>query len=118
VSRFVLLSTRARDSIVLRSDFVEAMQHFAARPQYCNTQREDQKGGHFSIPPSSRGKLRGGFSVDEFSVELTDAVAPVVVFPEFCLCDAAESSLSRVSVVIRSGRPVQHEAVFWSRGMA
>ena len=54
VSRFILLSTRARDSIVLRSDFVETIQHFAARKQYCNTQREDQKGGHFSIPPSSR----------------------------------------------------------------
>src|SRR4029077_1934254 len=91
VSRLILLSTRARDSIVLRSDFVEAIQHFAARPQYCTTQREDQKGGHFSIPPSSRSKLRGGFSVDEFSVELTDAVATVLVFPEFCLCGAAES---------------------------
>jgi len=67
------------------------MQHFVARPQYCNTQREDQKGGHFSIPPSRRSKLRGGFSVDEFSVELTDAVAPVLVFPEFCLCGSAES---------------------------
>jgi hypothetical protein len=74
-------SWSARDSIVLRSDFVEAIQHFAARPQYCNTQREDQKGGHFSIPPSSRSKLRGGFSVDEFSVKLTDAAAPVLVFP-------------------------------------
>jgi hypothetical protein len=70
---------------------VEVIQHFAARPQYYNTQREDQKGGHFSIPPNSRSKLPGGFSVDEFSVELTDAVAPVLVFPEFCLYDAAES---------------------------
>jgi len=42
-----LLSTHARDSIVLRSDFVEAIQHFAARPQYYTTQPEDQKGGHF-----------------------------------------------------------------------
>jgi hypothetical protein len=67
-----------RDSIVLRSDFVKVIQHFAARPQHCNTQREDQKGGHLSIPPSSRSKLRGGFSVDEFSVELTDAVAAVI----------------------------------------
>jgi hypothetical protein len=44
-----LLSTRARESIVLRSDFVEAIQHFVARPQDYNTQREDQKGGHFLI---------------------------------------------------------------------
>ena len=113
------MSTRAQDSIVLRSDFVEAIQHFGARPQYCNTQPEDQKGGHFLIPPSSRNKLRGGFSVDEFSVELTDAVAPVLVFPEFCLCDAAECFLSQgYSVVIRSGRLVQHERVCWSRGVA
>ena len=41
----------ARDYIVLRSDFVEVIQHLAARPQYCNAQREDYKGGHFSIPP-------------------------------------------------------------------
>ena len=41
----------ARDSIVLRSDLVEVIQHLAARPQYCNAQREDYKGGHFSIPP-------------------------------------------------------------------
>jgi hypothetical protein len=72
---------------------VEAIQHFAAHPQYCNTQREDQKGGHFSIPPSSRSKLRGGFSVDEFSVELTDVSRFVLVFPLFCLSDAAESFL-------------------------
>jgi len=44
-----LLSTRARESIVLRSDFVEAIQHFVAPPKDYNTQREDQKGGHFSI---------------------------------------------------------------------
>jgi hypothetical protein len=37
-------------TIVLRSDFVEAIQHFAARPEHQNTQREDQKGGHFLIP--------------------------------------------------------------------
>ena len=49
VSRFILLLTRARDSIVLRSDFVEAIQHFGARPQYCNTQPEDKKGVHFLI---------------------------------------------------------------------
>ena len=36
-------------------------------------------------------KLRGSFSVDEFSVELTDAVAPIHVFAEFCLFGAAES---------------------------
>jgi len=36
-------------------------------------------------------KLRGGFSVNEFSVEVTDAVTPVFVFAEFCLCGAAES---------------------------
>jgi len=29
---------------------VEAIQHFAARPEYYNTQREDQKAGHFLIP--------------------------------------------------------------------
>jgi len=70
VPRFPL-SPHTRDSIVPRSDFVEAIQHFVARPKYYHTQREDQKGSHFSIPPSSRSKLRGGFSVDEFSVELT-----------------------------------------------
>ena len=48
-SRFILLSTATRDSIVLRSEFVEEIQHFAARPQYYNTQREDQKGSHFLI---------------------------------------------------------------------
>ena len=85
--------TGTRDSVVLRSDFVEVIQHFAAHPQYGNTQREDQKGCHFSTPPSSRSKLRADFSVDEFSVELSDTFAPVLVFPEFCLCDAAESFL-------------------------
>jgi hypothetical protein len=34
---------------LLRSDFVEAIQHFAARPQHCSTQREDQESGHFLI---------------------------------------------------------------------
>jgi hypothetical protein len=43
-----LLSTR-RDSIVLQSDFVEVIQHFAARAQYYNAQREDKKGYHFLI---------------------------------------------------------------------
>src|SRR6266404_5205935 len=33
-------------------------------------------------------------SVDEFSEELTYAVAPVSVFPEFCLCDTAVKRLS------------------------
>src|SRR3977135_2303559 len=33
-------------------------------------------------------------SVDEFSVEPTHAVAPVFVFPEFCLCDTAVKRLS------------------------
>jgi len=42
-----LLSTRAPDSTVLRSHFVEAIYHFAARPQYYDTQPEDQKGDHF-----------------------------------------------------------------------
>jgi len=42
-----LVSTRAPDSTVLRSDFVEAIYHFAARPQYYDTQPEDQKGDHF-----------------------------------------------------------------------
>jgi hypothetical protein len=70
---------------------VEAIQHFAARPQHHNAQREDQEGGHFLISSwHSRSKLRG-FSVDDFGVELTDAVAPVFVFAEFRLCDAAES---------------------------
>ena len=31
----------------LCSNFVEVIQHFAARPQHYNTQRDDQKGGHF-----------------------------------------------------------------------
>jgi hypothetical protein len=86
---------------------VEAIQHFAARPKYYHTQREDQKGNHFSIPPSSRSKLRGGFSVDEFSVGLTDTVVPVLVLPEFWFCDAEP----KVFVV-------EHERVFWSQGIA
>jgi hypothetical protein len=50
VSRFILLSTRARDSIVLRSHFMKVIQHFAARPQRYNTQREDdEEGGHLLI---------------------------------------------------------------------
>jgi len=31
----------------LWSNFVEVIQHFAARPQHYNTQRDNQKGGHF-----------------------------------------------------------------------
>ncbi len=40
---------KSGDSTVLQSNFVEEIQHFAARPQYQKTQREDQKGGHFLI---------------------------------------------------------------------
>ena len=37
-------------------------------------------------------KLCGCFSVvDDFGVELTNAVVPVLLFAEFWLCDAAES---------------------------
>ena len=90
VSWFILLSTRARGSIVLRSDFVEPIEHFVARPQHHSTQREDQESGHFLIPPI---KLCGSVSVDEFSVELIDAVASVLVFAEFYLCYDAESFL-------------------------
>jgi hypothetical protein len=57
----------------LCSNFVEEIQHFVG----------------FLLAAAS--KLRGSFSVDEFSVEVTDAVAPVLVFAEFCLCGAAES---------------------------
>jgi hypothetical protein len=71
------------------SDFVEVIQCFATRPQHYNTQREDQKRGHLDFL-GSRNKLRGGFSVVEFSAELMDAVAPTLVFAEFCLCDGAE----------------------------
>ncbi len=54
---------------MLRSHFVEAIQGFAARPQHHNTQREDQKSGHFLIPSlAARVSKRGGVSVDEFSV--------------------------------------------------
>ncbi len=42
-SRFICCRP-ARGNLVLRSDFVEAIQHFAARPQYHNTEREDQEG--------------------------------------------------------------------------
>ena len=53
----------ARDSIVLRSDFVEAIHHFATRPQRYNTHRGDQKGGHFLIsslqPEQARRRLLG-----------------------------------------------------------
>jgi hypothetical protein len=31
------------------SNFVQVIQHFAARPQHYNTQRDNQKGGHFLI---------------------------------------------------------------------
>ena len=118
VPRFPL-SPHTRDSIVPRSDFVEAIQHFVARPKYYHTQREDQKGSHFSIPPSSRSKLRGGFSVDEFSVELTDTVVPVLVLPEFWFCDAAGSVLFQgLRFAIQPSRLVEHERVFWSQGIA
>jgi hypothetical protein len=39
--------TRVQVVLSLCSDFVEVIQHFAARPQDYNTQRDDQKGGHF-----------------------------------------------------------------------
>jgi hypothetical protein len=48
-----------RNPIVLRSDFVEAIHRFAARPQYYNTQREDQKGGHFPISSLIIGNEEG-----------------------------------------------------------
>jgi hypothetical protein len=44
-------------SNVLRSDFVEVIQCFAADPQHRNTQREDQKGGHFLISSRQPGQL-------------------------------------------------------------
>jgi len=50
----MLLSTSMPDPFVLRLDFVEAIQHFAARPKHCNTQCEDQKGGHFYFLPAAR----------------------------------------------------------------
>jgi len=42
-------SLRPAYGIVLSlcSNFVEVIQHFAARPQHYNTQRDNQKGGHF-----------------------------------------------------------------------
>ncbi len=61
-------------------------------------------------------KKRGGSSVDEFDLELTDAVVPVLVFANICLCDAAGSFLfAGYSVVIRSGRRIHHNRMFWSR---
>jgi hypothetical protein len=73
------------------SNFVEEIQHFAGRPQHNNTQRDNQKRRSLSSSWQRGAKLRGSFSVDEFSVEVTDAVAPVFVFAEFCLFGAAES---------------------------
>ena len=35
---------------------------------------------------AARNKLCGCFSIDEFDVELPDALAPVLVFAEFYLC--------------------------------
>jgi len=78
---------------MLRSDFVQEIQRFAARPQHNNTQNEDQKSGHFLIPPLSRSWLCSCFSVDEFRVELTNAVASVFVFAEFGLGYDAEGFL-------------------------
>jgi len=61
-------------------------------------------------------KKRGGSSVDEFALELTDAVVPVRVFANIYLCDAAGSFLfAGYSVVIRSGRRIHHNRMFWSR---
>jgi len=37
----------------LCSNLVEVIQHFASRPQHYNTQRDNQKGGHFSISSSA-----------------------------------------------------------------
>jgi len=43
-------STRARRIILsVRSDFVEAIQHVAARPQHPTTQRKDHEGSHLLI---------------------------------------------------------------------
>ena len=72
-------SLRPAYGIVLSlcSNFVEVIQHFAACAQHNNTQRDNQKGGHFlSSSWAAASKLRGSFSVDEFSVEVTDAVVP------------------------------------------
>jgi len=57
-------------------------------------------------------KKRGGSSVDEFDLELTDALVSVLVFANIYLCDAAGSFLcAGYSVVIRSGRRVQHNRI-------
>ena len=121
----------ARDPIVLRSDFVEAIQHFAAHPQYCNTQREDQKGGHFSIPPGSRSKLRGGFSVYEFSIELTDVsrlssdshcsasvTQPKAFFSRVFSCDSIRSTSSARARVLESGYGMTDSLKSLARGVA
>jgi hypothetical protein len=72
----------------LCSNFVEVIQHFAARPQHYNTQRDNQK--EVISSSCSPSKLRGSFR-SMIQVEMKDAVAPVLVFAGFCLCDAAES---------------------------
>src|SRR4029077_9360814 len=56
-----------------------------------NTARQSEGRSFLEFLLAAASKLRGSFSVDEFSVEVTDAVAPVLVFAEFCLCGAAES---------------------------
>jgi len=46
------------------------------------------------LPPDSRSKLCGSFSVvDDFGVELVDAIAPLVVLTEFYLCYDTEGFL-------------------------
>ena len=95
--------------------FVEAIQHFAARPQRYNTQRI-RKVVILDFLLAAGAKKRGGSSVDEFALELTGAVVLVLVFANIYLCDAAGSFLfAGYSVVIRSGRRVQHNRMFWSR---
>jgi hypothetical protein len=41
------LETRYGIVLSMCSNFVEVIQHFAARPQHYNTQRDNQNGGHF-----------------------------------------------------------------------
>jgi hypothetical protein len=47
-----------------------------------------------SLPPDSRSKLCGCFTVVyDLGVELANAIAPLVVLAEFYLCRASESFL-------------------------
>jgi hypothetical protein len=51
-----------------------------------HTTRRSERRSFLEFLLAAASELRGSFSVDEFRVEMTDALAPVLVFAEFCLC--------------------------------